>query len=79
VEHLIDVPGRDEAIVEPAKVEQFELVRRTRLVLGVLNVDAPNPVASVHKILDQVMPYEAACSRHQYTCRHVEPPESLLD
>jgi len=64
VVHLVDFPGGDQAVVETAEVQELELVARAHLVLRVLDVDAPHPVALIHQVLHQMVPDKASGTRH---------------
>ena len=64
VVHLVDSPGGDQAVVQAAEIKELELVARTRLVLGVFDVDASHPVALIHQVLHQMVPDEATGTSH---------------
>src|SRR3989442_11679838 len=73
---FVDTAGRGQAIVPASQIEELELVRSRRLVLGQLDVHAAHPVAALHEELRQVMSDETPRSGHEHLLHSVSSREN---
>jgi hypothetical protein len=63
---VVDAAGGQQAVVPASQVADLELVGVDRGELGILAVDAANPIAALFEIGDQVVADEAAGAGHEH-------------